>query len=323
MPFQIVRQDITKMKVDAIINSTDPCSKNTGGADLAILDSGGEGLISARKALGTIKTGEVKYTKGYQLPAQYVFHTVGPKWNKEDKDLDHQLYETYMNALNLAHEMNLSSIAFPLIASGFYGYPKDKALAIATEAIKAFLQTKDLMVYLAVFDKESYLISKSVYKDVKSYMDEHLVEDQYFEEIAPYLNRSVVNYNRRDPHESAPFEPQDDTWQEALLDSIKASGHKNSDVYKKVNLTRQHFSKILKNKDYHPSKPTAIAFCLALELDIDQTLDLINKAGYQLSRSIPFDLIVRFHIERRIYDIFTINEVLFEFDQELLGSNPL
>jgi len=322
MPFQIVRQDITKMKVDAIVNSAHPEPLVGGGVDLAIHDAGGQKLVEARKALGYIHTSQVKHTKGYNLYARYVLHTVGPIWGDSDENQEKELSKCYNNSLKLAKELKCKSIAFPLISAGVFGCPRSIALSVATSSIKEFLAKHEMMVYLVIFDKISYLISRTKYNDIQSYIDDQIVYEQKIKELK-YLSK--IDSSRIDLHRevSDDFDYMDDTWQEALMKLIIASGKTNAQVYKKANISKQHFSKILKNVDYHPSKPTVIAFCLALKLNLDETIDLLEKAGYQLSLSIKFDIIIRYYLEREIYDIFEINETLFDFDQELLGSYSL
>ncbi len=320
MPFQIVRQDITEMEVDVIVNSADPKPIVGGGVDLAIHKAGGEALVEARKKLGVIHTSEVMLTKAYNLPSKYVINTVGPIYSEDNKTQDIELYDCYKKSLDLSKTLNCHSIAFPLISSGVYGYPRDEALSVATQAIKEFLNNHEMMIYLVIFDRESFIISQSKHQDIKSYIDESVVYQQDLEELDFLLDNSKISLRNQSISYSKDFEYMDDTWQEALLKLIKKTGKKNHNIYKKANITKQHFSKIYKDKDYHPGKATAIAFCIALELELDETIALIEKAGYQLSMSIKFDLIVRYYIEINNYDIFEINEVLFDFDQELLGS---
>ncbi|MGE4572279.1 MAG: macro domain-containing protein [Candidatus Izemoplasmatales bacterium] len=320
MPFQIIRQDITKMKVDAIVNSADPKPIIGGGVDLAIHKAGGQNLVNARIALGSIRTCEVKYTKAYLLPAKYVIHTVGPVWKENDPLQDRELYLTYENSLRKALDLKCESIAFPLISAGVFAYPKEKAIEIATKAIKDFLENHEMMVYLVIFDQESYILSKTKHQDIQSYIDEFDVYQQDLKELDYFFNE--VNLSKQITRMDE-FDFLDDTWQEALMKLIIESGETNASIYKKANITKQLFSKILKDKDYHPSKATAVAFCIALELDLYESIELLEKAGYQLSLSIRFDIIIRYYLEREIYDIFEINETLFEFDQELLGSTIL
>jgi O-acetyl-ADP-ribose deacetylase (regulator of RNase III) len=327
VPFQIVRNDITTMQVDVIVNSAHPDPTVGGGVDHAIHNTGGKDLMFARMALGPIRTSEVHYTKAYDLPSTYVFHTVGPVWNHENGQEQSLLASCYTNALRLAQELSCESIAFPLISSGVFGFPKDLALDIARSTILSFLEEHELMVYLVVYDADSYRISKERFDGVISYIKFY---DMPNPREAGRFEREFERRVTRSAEIRAPqlddiisiddFEPVDATWQEALLEWIKVKEKTNPEVYKKANLTKQHFSKILKDPDYRPTKPTAIAFCFALELSLDESLDLLEKAGYTLSYGIRFDVIIRYFLDQGIHDIFEVNEVLFDFRLDPLGS---
>ena len=152
MPFQIVRNDITLMNVDVIVNSANPEPLIGGGVDFAIHEAGGKELVQARIDLGDIATSEVKYTKGYNLPSKYVFHTVGPVYKDGHSKEREELYACYRNSLELALELDCESIAFPLISAGVFGYPKDQALSVATQAAEDFLRNHEMMIYLVLFN---------------------------------------------------------------------------------------------------------------------------------------------------------------------------
>ncbi|MBU1144207.1 MAG: macro domain-containing protein [Firmicutes bacterium] len=322
MPFIVLRNDITKMKVDVIVNSANPEPMIGGGVDFAIHEAGGKELVEARINLGAINIGEVKETKGYNLPSNHVFHVVGPVYKNGNENESGQLYSCYMNALLLARDMKVESIAFPLISAGIFGFPRDKAITIATRAIKDFLEKHEIMIYLVVFDTKSYIISKEIHEHIESLIDSGEVDlqEKRANEMGMRQRRrqmesaEIVHFHARE------FDIKEDTWQEALFQYIDAKGLKETDVYKKANIDRKHFSKIRSNSLYHPSKPTAVAFAIALNLEIDDTIDFVGKAGYHLSQAIRFDVIIRYYIEQKNYDIFLINNTLFDFDQELLGA---
>lgn len=322
MPFIILRNDITKMNVDVIVNSANPEPIIGGGVDFAIHEAGGKELVEARINLGPIRIGEVKQTKGYNLPSNHVFHVVGPEYKKGNKNESDQLYSCYKNALVSAVDLNAESIAFPLISAGIFGFPRDLAITIATNAIKDFLNDHEMMIYLVIFDNKSFIISKEIHQQIESLIDE---EDVFLQEERA---NAMGMRNRRRKMESfelsysvaRDFDITEDTWQEALFNYIDERGLKDSEVYKKANIDRKHFSKIRSNSKYHPSKPTAVAFSIALNLDIDETIDFLGKAGYQLSHAIRFDVIIRHYIQQKNYDIYLINNTLFDFDQELLGA---
>ena len=343
MPFTIVRQDITKLKVDAIVNAANTDLQMGGGVCGAIFKAAGvTGLQAACAKLAPIKTGEAVITPGFGLPAKFIIHAAGPvyrQWNKEQNE--QYLRAAYTNSLKRAIENNCESIAFPLISSGIYGYPKDEALHVATSAINDFLTDHDLDVTLTVFDKSAFIVSRELLGAVESYIDEHYVEKHEIrrrqlldvEREALYeADEDAAKYNEPifeemlAPAVGAPA-PLDDLvgnldepFSQMLLRLIDAKEMTDVAVYKRANLDRKLFSKIRSNKGYMPSKRTAIALALALELSLDETDEFLERAGYALSHAVKFDVIVEYFITNGKYDIFEINEVLFEYDQPLLGG---
>jgi O-acetyl-ADP-ribose deacetylase (regulator of RNase III) len=343
MPFTIVRQDITKMKVDAIVNAANTDLQMGGGVCGAIFKAAGAAqLQTACDKLAPIKTGEAVITPGFNLRAKFVIHAAGPvyrQWNKEQNE--QHLRAAYTNSLKRAIENKCESIAFPLISSGIYGYPKDEALQVATSAIQDFLTNHDLDVTLVVFDKSTFTISRELIGAVESYIDEHYVvahqikRRQLLDVEREALNEAdedVSKYNEPifeeilAPSIGAPA-PLDDLvgdldepFSQMLLRLIDAKEMTDVEVYRRANLDRKLFSKIRSNKGYMPSKRTAIALAVALELSLDETDDLLERAGYALSHAVKFDVIVEYFITNGKYDVFEINEVLFEYDQPLLGG---
>jgi O-acetyl-ADP-ribose deacetylase (regulator of RNase III) len=361
MPFFIVRNDITKMRVDAIVNAAKPSLLGGGGVDGAIHAAAGPELLEECRGLGGCEVGQAKLTKGYRLPARFVIHTVGPVWHGGLFGERRKLLSCYRSALTLAAERDCESVAFPLISAGAYGYPKDKALEVAREAVEDFLREQDMTVYLVVYGEESLAASRQVFADVREYIDREYVErhpyrrngrerkEEVFgadsavfsaeiEETAPQTmapapapkprpapkTEEKPSYSFQAPMASAAsdwrFGQLDESFQQMLLRKIDESGMTDAECYKRANIDRKLFSKIRKDVHYKPSKPTALAFAVALELGLGETEELLGKAGFALSRSSKFDLILRYYIERRVYDIFRINETLFEFDQALLGN---
>ena len=346
MPFEIIRNDITKLKVDAIVNAANSSLLGGGGVDGVIHKVAGIELLEECKTLGGCKTGMAKITKGYKLPAKYVIHTVGPIWQGGDKNEEIYLKNCYKNSLELAKEHNLTTVAFPLISSGVYGYPKDKALKVAISEITDFLMENEIMVYLVIFDKGSFIISEKLFESITQYID-----DTYVDKHKYHLNRDIkkqresflkeyyqdqnldefIQENTVCKELSAPasfgskslsdvVKNLDETFSQRLLRLIDEKGKSDVEVYKKANIDRKLFSKIRSNKNYKASKITILAFALSLELSLDETKDLLLTSGYAFSHSNKFDIIIEYFIENKIYDIFEINNALFAFEQPLLGA---
>ena len=335
MPFQIIRNDITKVKADIIVNTANPKPTFDGGVDSAIYEAAGkEKLLAERKKIGDIAPGEAAITPAFSLNAKYIIHTVGPTW----KDGKHSELETlkscYEKSLDLALQNNCESIAFPLIATGVYGFPKDKALQVATSVIQEFLFEHEMSITLVVFDRKAFELSGKVYSDVQEYISENYVD------LSMRCESMMRRSERRVDTLSAPLACTDESemlayseesldellnspaenFQEKLFSLIDNSGLDDVTVYKKANITKKVFSDIKTKKNYRPSKKTAVAFAIALELSLDETVDLLQRAGMALSPSSKFDLIVRYYISHGIYDMMEINLTLFKNQQECLGA---
>ena len=340
MPFEIVRNDITKMVVDAIVNTANPQPVIGAGVDSMVHEAAGPNLLKARQAIGAIGVGHAVMTPAFDLQAKVVIHTVGPVWLDGQHHEETLLRSCYENSLQLAVDSGCHSIAFPLISTGNYGFPKDKALQIAISVFSAFLLEQEMQIYLVVFDRTSFNLSEQLFRSVASYIDERYVG--ICEKAAYAVDESRRNRRRRDAElleakamrASAPMaceeimpmgdldaflKKKDAGFVETLLELIRKSGQKNSAIYKKANITKQHFSKLINNPNATITKPVAVAFALALELDLKQTRDLISRAGYTLTNSSVFDLIIQYHIENKKYNVVEINVALYEFDQPLLG----
>ena len=349
MPYQIIRQDITKMDTDAIVNAANTGLAPGGGVCGAIFAAAGyEKLDAECKRIGHCDTGKAVITNGYDLPARYIIHTPGPVYRRERNDNAGLLYSCYRSSLELAKEHKLTSIAFPLISSGIYGYPADEALEIATQAISDFLKNNDMDIYLVVYDKNTFKISSELFDDVKEYIDARLVKEQDLSARArseKFLHTELLSDIAGQAYPQASYVPEpskskktktifgkkqkselesmllemDSSFSEYLLYLIDESGMTDVEVYKKANIDRKLFSKIRSNTAYKPSKLTAVAFAIALELDWRKARDLVSRAGYSFSHSSKFDIIIEYFISDGNYDIFEINEVLFAFDQPLIG----
>ncbi len=361
MPFQIIRNDITKVKADAIVNTANPKPRIGRGTDSAIYKAAGEELMLAeRKRIGEIAPGQASATAAFQLPAKYVIHTVGPAWIDGSHGERDVLRSCYAVSLGLAYGLRCKSIAFPLIASGVYGFPKDEALNIALSEIGKFLLTHEMKVILVVFDRRALELSKELVGDIDEYIDEHgahlLREAEYggdyhanrrrleaarLEEAEELLSHESAVYASgvevaADADEAAP--PLDafpvisgksldevlggagDTFQQRLFKLIDASGMDDVTVYKKANIDRKVFSRIRCKADYKPKKVTAVAFAIALRLDMPTMLDLLARAGIAFSPSDYFDLIIAYFISNKVYDIYEINAALFKYGQPILGA---
>ena len=335
MPFQIIRNDITKVKADIIVNTANPKPTFDGGVDSAIYEAAGkEKLLAERKKIGDIAPGEAAITPAFSLNAKYIIHTVGPTW----KDGKHSELETlkscYEKSLDLALQNNCESIAFPLIATGVYGFPKDKALQVATSVIQEFLFEHEMSITLVVFDRKAFELSGKVYSDVQEYISENYVDlSMRCESMMRRSERRVDTLSAPEacPDESEMFAYSEESldellnspaenFQEKLFSLIDNSGLDDVAVYKKANITKKVFSDIKTKKNYRPSKKTAVAFAIALELSLDETVDLLQRAGMALSPSSKFDLIVRYYISHGIYDMMEINLTLFKNQQECLGA---
>ena len=342
MPFEILRNDITNMHVDAIVNSANPRPVVGLGTDSRIHQKAGPELLAAREKIGPIPVGQAAITPAFNLSAKYVIHTVGPVWDGGSYGEEALLRSCYEESLKLAQEHGCKSIAFPLIATNNYGFPKDKALQIAVSAFSRFLLESDMLIYLVVFDRSAYQLSEKLFQSIASYIDDHYVD--LWHKSTYGTDSQIIQHNtrrRRDLDlyqesmvcEAAPCAPMpkaaslpdflkqaDAGFTETLLKLIDKTGKKDSEIYKKANLSKQHFSKIRNNPNYKPTKQTAVALALALELDLEATRDLIGRAGYALNNSSKFDLIIRYFIEQQNYNVIEINIALYEFDQSLLGS---
>jgi O-acetyl-ADP-ribose deacetylase len=338
MPLKIVRNDITKMSVDAVVNAANTELKIGGGVCGAIFSAAGaDKLQNECNLIGKCPTGEAVITNGYNLPAKYIIHAVGPIWRGGSSGETHLLYQCYTNALLLALGQGCESIAFPLISSGIYGYPKDQALKIAVSAISDFLLNHEMTVYLVVYDKKAFFLSERLFTAIEKYIDDNYVEEHLIERSRILESYEVQQYESI--QESVPSERHapkafskakrsledvigqlEESFSEMLLRLIDEKDLTDVQTYKKANIDRKLFSKIRSSKRYNPSKITAIALAIALELNLDETRDLLSKAGYTLSHSNKFDVIIEYFIEEGNHNIYEINEALFAFDQVLLGS---
>lgn len=365
MPFEIVRNDLTNMHVDAIVNAANPRPIVGYGVDSGVHKKAGIRLLFARKRIGNIAFGDVAITPAYRLNAKYVIHAVSPIWQGGDKKESKLLESCYEKSLQLALEYRCESIAFPLLSAGNHGFPKELALQVAINVFSKFLMKYDMQIYLVVFSHDAFVLSEKLFCSVKSYIDEIYTHEKNLEEYgvenkcdvrsaqlyqlseamkqrrmedleysyrvkedelvdkldeSPSFKQSIREEKVTSPRKLEDLIKEvDETFSETLIRLIDQKGMKDPDVYKKANIDRKLFSKIKNNIGYKPSKSTALAFAVALELSLDETRDLIGRAGFALTHSSKFDIIVEYFLLEKNYNIFEINEVLFAFNQPLIG----
>lgn len=325
MPFTIIQQDITKIKADAIVNAANTSLKMGGGVSGAIFKAAGtEKLQAVCDNLAPIKTGEAVITPGFDLPAKNIIHTAGPVYQPFNKEQSAKLLRAaYTNSLQLAVENGCKSIAFPLISSGIYGYPKDEVLQLATSAIRNFLKDHDLDVTLVVFDKSSFNLSKELLSKVESYIDEHYLTVFEAEQLQRLELKQEALYEKDKLQAPSAIEgftgDLDEPFSALVRRLIDAKGMTDIEVYKRANIDSKLFSAIKTDKVYKPSKRTALALAIALQLSLKETDHFLKRAAFALSHAVKSDVIVEYFIINDKYDIYEINQVLFQYDQPLLG----
>jgi O-acetyl-ADP-ribose deacetylase len=335
MPFLMIRNDITKVAADAIVNPANRNLLQGSGTSRAIYQAAGEQeLTAACEAIRYCDLGKAVCTPAFRLPAKYIFHAVCPAWQGGVAGEAEQLASAYHSALELAVEHRCESVAFPLLSSGNYGYPKEQAFRIAVETITQYVMEHDLTVYLVLYDRHSLAVSRKLFASVEEYINDHYVaqnDESYefdrrrrLEEDAALPMMGAVPAPAAAPMAARSLEHLMDNLGESfttrLLRLIDERGLKDSTVYKQANISRQHFSKIQCNRDYNPKKKTVLAFAVGLHLSEDETIDLLQSAGYAFSDGSKRDWIVRYCLEHKIYNINQVNTLLFEYDQEQLGA---
>ena len=370
MPLKIIRNDITTLKVDAIVNAANESLLGGGGVDGCIHRAAGPQLLAECRTLGGCKTGSAKITGAYNLPCKYVIHTVGPIWHGGGRGERDLLVSCYRTSLALAKEAGCETVAFPLISAGVYGYPKDQAIRVAMDTIAEFLADNDMTVYMVIFGKDAFKVSTKLFDDITQYIDDHYVDEH--ELLYPESRRSRMLQEKwasfkskvapadaevetcdaaplapcapasmpgsmpsmqesvaASPYEATREKSQtlegmlemiDESFSEMLLRKIDESGMTDPECYKKANVDRKLFSKIKNDPGYKTSKLTVIAFAIALKLSLEETKEMLMKAGFALSHSNKFDIVIEYFILHGNYNIYEINEMLFALDQPLLGA---
>ena len=362
LPLKIIRNDITKVEADAIVNPANPLPCIGAGTDAAIHAAAGPALLEARRAIGSIAVGDCAATPAFGLPAKYVLHAVSPGWAGGQAGEAELLRKTYDAALLLAGRLHCESVAFPLLAAGSYGFPHAVALSVAIQAFTDFLLEHDITICLVLFNAKAYGLAGSLFDDLKSYIDDNYVDAQSRKESrfgrfqrraerVPFLGNAAPAAARADEaRDAAPdaglareaeacdfcapsmasaaavsglkdyIAQSESTFSEHLRDLLTERSGKDSEVYKRAEVSKQLFSKILSNRDYQPTKSTAIQLAVGLQLDLEQTQKLLDKAGFSLTRSSRADLVVEYCIRHKIYSVTFINEALDDCGLPLLKT---
>lgn len=342
MPIQILRNDLTHMRVDAIVNAGNHALCPGGGVSGAIFRAGGPALAQACRALGGCATGEAKLTPGFGLPCRYVIHTVGPVWRGGRAGEREALAGCYRACLTLAQAQGLETVAFPLISSGHFGFPREVALRTALDAITGFLLERDgegaMTVFLVLFGSDAVRASRQVVPQLESFIDDNYV--QAHPDRRPVLRRAPVRQTSRDAE--AFIEPEapcacapcvsdealedalarvDESFSQMVMRKLKEKGMTPKTCYWRANIDRKLFSKIRNDPGYQPKKTTALALAVALELTLPETRELLGRAGYALTHSSRGDIIVEYYLRQGEYDIYEINAALFDHHQPTLGAS--
>ena len=342
MPFKIVRNDITKMRCDAIVNTANTKPIIGSGCDYAVYKAAGKRRLSEyrEKNIGEVPEGDVFLTPGLRLPAHYIIHAVSPLYIDGAHGEEEKLRDCYRKSLSLAWEQRCRSIAFPVISTGSFGYPKEEGIRIAADEIQAFLQNHEMLIYLVVFDAQSARYGKRFDKDLQAYIDENYVDAKHHEEygiqtmalrrdlddeaFSPYEDDLYEEDSDEDSEEENAFtelheskleermKHLTDSFSEYLLYLIEEKGMTNADVYKRALVDKKTFSKIKNHADYHPQKMTAMCLCMGAKLNLDETRDLLARAGYALSPCDKTDIIFSYFIENQIYDMIELDIQLEE-----------
>lgn len=403
MAFKIIRNDITKMNTEAIVNTANDQAAVGTGCDYAVYNAAGydELLTYRTEKIGFVPEGEAFITPGFKLQAKYIIHAVSPLYMGGNEGEEEKLRSCYRKSLKLAKENGIRSIAFPLISTGGFGYPKEEGMRIAVDEINEFLLNNEMDVFLVVFDDKSNSLGKRIYPKLEEYIDQNYARDKHGEEYGEGFFKSAradegttgilsdegmaekryrVKESRRyenadfsvgaaapsmasatmpnaskapglgsifkkksakgktplmeaemmapEMDEEAPsfldFETEhesrleermkhlSDTFSQYLMYLIQSKKMENADVYKRAIIDKKIFSKIKNNVDYHPQKLTALCLCVGAKLNLDESKDLLARAGYALSPCDKTDIIFSYFIENEIYDMIELDIQLEE-----------
>ncbi len=318
MPLKIIRNDIVKMNTDAIVNAANQYPEVGDGCDRAIYYAAGyEKMLEARKKIGELEPGFSAITPGFDLPAKYVIHTVSPLYIDGTYNEEQILRECYKNSLEIAKVYNISSIAFPLIATGSFGYPKEEAILIAIEEINRFLLQEDMLIYIVVFGTEATLLGKKLFPDLKVYIDQNYVRKKREEEYGdwePELAAKEYCEEKEDINVSLQsyIEQRECGFSDYLKSIIDAKGYTDPQVYKRAIVDKKAFNKIINNPTAHPSKETALKLCIGLKLSIEESNNFLARAGYAFSSANKTDIVFKYFINQKHYDMVDIDIAIEE-----------
>ncbi|MDR2571062.1 MAG: macro domain-containing protein [Oscillospiraceae bacterium] len=341
------------MNTDIIVNAANETLQKGGGVCGAIFEAAGiKELQDACNKIGICKTGSAVATEGFAL-SKYIIHTVGPVWQGGNNNERNVLYACYRNSLKLAKKLKCNSISFPLISAGIFGYPNDKALRVAVKAIGDFLTDNDMDVFLVIFGDISLPINNKFHELLQKNLNNSNIDSNYrriekseFESLRSITAADAQSHSYDETQEALNFLMQKsaftkgftsrhasqkrnfselagelaETFSIMLFRLIDERGLSDPEVYRKANITRSVFSAIRSKPKQLPSKNTATCLAIALELSLDVTLDLLARAGYTLSPSSMLDMIVKTYINEKKFNIFEINETLYQYGQSLLGT---
>ena len=348
MPFKIIRDDIKKVKADAIVNPANPEPVIGGGVESAIYEAAGkEKLLEARKELGRLQPGKVGVTEAFNLAAKYIIHVSGLYWEGGNSFEARCLKECYEKALKAALDKGCKSIAFPLLGTGTYGFPKDIGLDVAVSTFTEFLEEYEMEITLVVFDNEAVNVSGKLAYEVKSFIDDkyalEVLETEYKkdrniecyelpnerfhlllkEETYDVLDNACTKdtFSAKQPGslEAALKNIYKESFEKHLQQLINKKGLRNSEVYAAANISKQYFSKLLKGQ-VKPSKDKMLALAVGLRLNMDEVVDFLRIAGYALSPISQTDTVVEYFIRKQEYNVLKINIVLFDYGLEPLSN---
>ena len=364
MPFKIVRNDITKMNTEAIVNTANDHVSVGTGCDSAVYKAAGynELLKYREEKIGFVPEGDAFITPGFKLQAKYIIHAVSPLYMGGVQGEEEKLRSCYRKSLQIAKENGIKSISFPLISTGGFGYPKEEGMRIAVDEINVFLLSNEMDIFLVVFDTKATQLGDKIYPELEVYIDHNYVKeareeeygDAYFGSMRPsepgydrYISNAqmIERRTRRNAEvqakqsvsdealsldeccDEAPFfdfeeqhesklqermKHMSDTYSEYLMYLIRERHMENAEVWKRAIVDKKIFSKIKNNVNYHPNKLTALCLCVGAKLNLDETKDLLARAGYALSPCDKTDIIFSYFIENEIYDMIELDIQLEE-----------